>query len=655
MTINAKKSLLGPGRLQNETLDKIENLLIHHQQDNTVRGLYSADQLSKIRAHLSKLADWLTDHPPAFLQQTDRSAPACRFDETTVLCIAYIDHIISDTNLKPAAVLSRFFNKHLQDKYSHLHILPFFPSPVIHESLQGPAKRADGGFEAMNYKLDPIYGRPEDILETKAGLMFDFVLNHLSTKGKLFQNFLEDVPGYEDFFVTVPEDKLSQLDLTPVFRPRAHHPIVPYTNSKGQVKYVWCTFSETQADLNIKNPDVFCLLMEALVKDFIGQGASWVRLDAIGYLIKMLGVEKQEALTDCFGIEETHNVLKAMRLFLSDIAPPVTLVPEVNATEDVIKTYYGAHHDEGHLVYEFPSAPLSLYTIYREDAGAILDWAKLRNEDPEQIGLAFTNSHDGIGLLPMADVPPLPDQTNAGDFLIEQIKQRGGAINYKSKIINGQTAQLPYEACITWLQAILTPAEFSALHKDALSTDEIKLIVNRFMASQSFIYTAPHCVPADYLGVTTGLLNDEPLAKASQHPRDKNRGLIKAEDFEKSLRQPQSNYEQLRHDIFFRKQAMIKSRKTSAAFNPYALCAVDVIKTENQDPHSVPVYSILRRAANDQESVLALTNCTAIPQKIQMKAPELQQVKSGFDLISGENMHMSDITLSPYQVCWIRF
>jgi sucrose phosphorylase len=655
VTTTAKKSSGSLGKLRCETLDKIESLLAHRKEDDTIRGLYSAGQLPKIRTHLQSLADWLTEHPPAFLQQADTDDSACRFNEHTILCIAYIDHIVSDTNLKPAAVLSHFFNGHLQDQYSHLHILPFFPAPVTHETLQGPAKRADGGFEAMNYKLDPLYGHPEDLLDTKAGLMFDFVLNHLSTKGELFNNFLEDVAGYEDFFVTIPESKLPELDLTPVFQPRAHHPVVPYTNSKGQTKYVWCTFSETQADLNIKNPDVFCLLMEALVKDFIGQGASWIRLDAIGYLVKMLGIEKHEALTDCFGIEETHHVLKAMRLFLSDIAPSATLVPEVNATEDIIKTYYGTNNDEGHLVYEFPSAPLSLYTIYREDAGAIMDWAKLRADAPDQIGLAFTNSHDGIGLLPMADVPPLPDQTNAVDFLIEQIEQRGGAINYKSKIINGQTAQLPYEGCITWLQAILTPAEFSALQQDALSTDEITLIVNRFMASQSFIYAAPHCVPADYLGVTTGLLNDETLVKTSNHPRDKNRGLIDAEAFEKSLRQPQSNYEQLRHDIFIRKQAMIKARQTSTAFSPYADCSVDVIKTENHDVNSFPVYSVLRMTTDHKEKVLALTNCTGRLQKVDFTSTEFEQIKSGFDLISGQKIDLSDMTLSPYQVCWLQF
>ncbi|MEQ1650993.1 MAG: alpha-amylase family glycosyl hydrolase, partial [Hyphomicrobium sp.] len=289
----------------------------------------------------------------------------------------------------------------------------------------------------MNYRMDPRFGTPKDLHAVKAQLMIDFVLNQLSAKCELFQKFIENVPGYENAFIHLTDAELQQLDLAPVFRPREHHPIIPFTNTQGVRKNVWCTFSETQADINILEPAVFCLIMEALVKDFVAEGASWIRLDAIGYLVKMLGLKPREASTDCFGIPETHNILKAMRCFFNDVAPGVALVPEVNATGETIATYYGENNDEGHIVYDFPSAPISLYSIYREDAVAALDWARKRAMHPERIGLSFTNTHDGIGVLPMAEVQDAPEGRPALDFFVNQLERRGGGINYKAKLIDG--------------------------------------------------------------------------------------------------------------------------------------------------------------------------------------------------------------------------
>ncbi|MGB1077539.1 MAG: alpha-amylase family glycosyl hydrolase, partial [Bdellovibrionales bacterium] len=502
-------------------------------------------------------------------------------------------------------------------------------------------------------KMDPYFGKPEDLNHIDAKLMFDFVLNHLSVHGEWFQKFLEDEEGYEDFFVTIPEDKIQSLDWEKIFRPREHNPVIPYTNSKGEVKHVWCTFSETQADINIANPDVFCAVMQTLVKDFIAQGASWIRLDAIGYLVKMFGLYPNSVSTSCFGIEETHNILKVMRAFLNDIAPSVTLVPEVNATKDVIKTYYGENQDEGHLVYEFPSAPLSLFAIYQQNSSAVVEWAKGRNKDTESIGLAFTGSHDGIGVLPMADVPDLKNGTPALTELLHQIERRGGGINYKSKVVNGKAKRIPYEACITWLQAVLTPPEHAALKGNRLSQKELNLIMDRFLASQSFIYTAPHCVPADYMGLLTGLLNDDDLYYIAGHRRNKNRGLVQTELFEKALSNPETNYEVLRAKIFNSKKHLIETRKKYPAFSPYAKCDVDVIEQKHKKK---PIYSILRHSPHCDERVLALTNCSESKVQGMFASAEIKEVE---DLLSNNiDYELTSegilVKLKPYQIAWLK-
>ncbi|MCG6863497.1 MAG: hypothetical protein LJE70_19890 [Chromatiaceae bacterium] len=646
--------------LGESTRAAIEALLIKHDKNRYRRGLFSRDQVAAILDALDDLALWLSEHKPERLRAKEAGfSPHRRFTHQDALCIAYVDHVKAGDE-PPAVTLQRFFNSHLAGLYSHLHVLPHFPCPLVHPELSGPASRADGGFEPMSYRMDPKYGDPQDLQAVDAELMFDFVLNHLSTKGDWFNGFIEDDPKYADFFFTIPEQKLAALDLSLVFRPRAHHPVFELKTNTGYTKHVWCTFSASQADINIKNPRVFVKVMEALVRDFVGSGATWIRLDAVGYLVKMLGLEPGEPQTDCFGIEETHNVLKAMNRYLGEVAPAVTMVAEVNATKDVIATYYGNDGDESHMVYEFPVAPLSLFAIYRGDAGPILAWAKERLAHPERIGLAFTASHDGIGVLPMRDVPPLTDGTPALDFLIGELRKRGAGINYKSQVVDGVQVQVPYEACIAWTQAILTPQELEALRKDNLADEQVALIADRIIVSQSFAFTAPHCVPADYLGAIAALLNDEETFEATKHNRNKNRGLVSADVFAKALEVPETNREKLVQALFLRKRRLIEARRRSPAFSPYALCTVDVVATVGSEGGVKPVYSVLRRAPDSGEIVLALTNSSPEPQSVILDFEKLGlSPRFVFQQLLSDCIHSTDegrlrIEMPPWNLCWLR-
>ncbi|MDJ0863038.1 MAG: alpha-amylase family glycosyl hydrolase [Gammaproteobacteria bacterium] len=646
--------------LSQTTIQAINELLAVHEEGGYTRGLFTAEQLEEIDQALEQLATWLSEHKPQRIREAEKGfSPQRRFSHKDALCIAYVDHV-RDGKVPAAVRLQRFFNSHLAGLYSHLHILPHFPCPLIHPSLEGPASRADGGFEPMSYRMDPSYGAPLDLQAINADLMFDFVLNHLSAKGEWFQRFLEDDPEYEDFFLTISGELLETLDISQVFRPRQHHPVFEFANSKGESKHVWCTFSATQADINIKNPKVFIKVMEALVKDFVGQGATWIRLDAVGYLVKMLGLTPGEPKTNSFGEPETHNVLKAMNRYIAEIAPSVTLVAEVNATKDVIATYYGDKGDEAHMVYEFPMAPLSLFAIYTGNAAPVLAWAKERLEHPDRIGLAFTNSHDGIGVLPMRDVPPLPGGTPALDYLIDEVQKRGAGINYKSQVVEGKQVEVPYEACITWAQAILSPQELELLKQDRLEDPAIALVADRFLASQSFAYAAPHCVPADYLGAVAVLLNDEQTFERTEHNRNKNRGLVDEAAFEKAVQSPQTSYEKLVAAIVERKRALLEARQGAPAFSPYAECRVGVMRGGETKDGVKPVFSVLRRSPDGADIVLALTNSADAPQQVSLNAEELEPAAPALleDLLSGEQYELagSEVALSlrPYQVAWLR-
>jgi len=63
-------------------------------------------------------------------------------------------------------------------------------------------------------------------------------------------------------------------------------------------------------------------------------------LDAIGFLIKMLGLDEKEPSTNCFGVEETHAIIKAFREILADLCPQAVQIAEVNAPKEISDTYY---------------------------------------------------------------------------------------------------------------------------------------------------------------------------------------------------------------------------------------------------------------------------------------------------------------------------
>ena len=90
--------------------------------------------------------------------------------------------------------------------------------------------------------------------------MADIVINHSSSKGIWFQNFLKGQdPGKNHFFII--EDK---FDTTNVIRTRDHN-LAQRFKVKGVYKNLWCTFSEDQVDLNFKNQDVLLNFIKIII------------------------------------------------------------------------------------------------------------------------------------------------------------------------------------------------------------------------------------------------------------------------------------------------------------------------------------------------------------------------------------------------------
>ena len=158
-----------------------------------------------------------------------------------IMLITYADSL--GDNLKD---LQTVLEKYLEGAVYGLHILPFFPSS------------ADRGFAPVTYDVvDPQFGSWEDIekLSEKYYLMYDYMINHISSRSEIYKDFLEkkDDSEYRDFFIRFKdfwkngEPTKEQIAKIYLRRP------LPYIEAEfadGSREKLWCTFSEEQIDIN---------------------------------------------------------------------------------------------------------------------------------------------------------------------------------------------------------------------------------------------------------------------------------------------------------------------------------------------------------------------------------------------------------------------
>jgi len=205
-----------------------------------------------------------------------------------------------------------------------VHILPFFPSS------------SDRGFSIIDFsQIDPQVGTWDDIerLSLRFRLMFDGVFNHVSSKSRWFQEFLDGNPEYQDFFVKFSTKQAIDPDhLSLILRPRTTDLLTGFQSLRGPT-YVWTTFSSDQIDLNFKNPEVLLQVLKVLLF-YIRRGADIIRLDAVTYLWREIG-------TACAHLQQTHTLVKLFWAVLDVVAPQVALVTETNVPHKDNISYLG--------------------------------------------------------------------------------------------------------------------------------------------------------------------------------------------------------------------------------------------------------------------------------------------------------------------------
>ena len=517
------------------------------------------------------------------------------WSEKDVFLITYGD-TISSANEPPLKTLDTFLSNHLKKTFSTIHILPFFPYS------------SDDGFAVKDfYTVNPDLGDWDHLSEIgkKYKLMADLVVNHASSQGPWFRQFLHNEEPGNSYFYTPDEN----FDQSKVVRPRSS-PLVTNYQSVDGVKKAWTTFSADQVDLNYSNP---MLLLEVIniVMTYIRHGVKVLRLDAIAFIWKKTG-------TSCVHQPETHEIVRLMRRIISEYASDVVLITETNVPHAENISYFGSGN-EAHMVYQFPLPPLLLYTLNKGNATALTNWAKSLDAPMKNCTwFNFTASHDGIGVRPLEGLIPESETYKLVDNMINF-----GALVSNRRTPDGQ--EVPYEINITYYDALMgvnnTPDDWQ---------------FERFICSQTIMMSLQG-VPAFYIQSMLGAHNDYNGAAQQLKNRAINRRKYSIEKIEKKLSKKTRTLK-----VFKALKRRIKIRKMQSAFHPDAHQQVLDIGQS--------YFAFIRHSVESGQEILCMSNITNQPKAI-VAATHL--IENRYDLITGIE-HLSDqIILNPYQTVWL--
>ena len=535
-------------------------------------------------------------------QSTNSKSPES-WSENTVLLITYADNINKGVTGKTISDFILFYQKYFSTFIDTIHFLPFFTSS------------GDGGFSVKDHEeIDPAYGNWKEIsgFSKNATIMTDLVLNHASSQGKWYRNFIENKRPGKDYFFTID----NNYDCSNVIRPRDHELLKDIKLEIGNKK-LWCTFSYDQIDLNFRNPDVLLEFVKLIIK-LSSYGVKIFRLDAVAFIWKESG-------TTCLNLPQTHEIIKLLRDIVDQLDENIVIVTETNLPKNENLSYFGKN-DEAHWIYNFSLPPLIIYTFLFGDSSSITKWSM--KMPPAQFGNAYLNfiaSHDGIGMRPAEGVLSDEDINN----MLTRLKKNGSEFSMRK--LKG-TEDKVYEANISL---------FSALQN--IDTDSNGIFaLDRFIAAHCIIL-AIEGVPAFYFNSFFGTKNDKQSYLKSGIKRDLNRHKWNFSDLVSKIDDDQTH----EFKCFSILKELISIRKFQPAFHPNATQF-----TLNIDQS---VFAVWRQSKNRKQSIFAITNVTSSKFIFNTNMINLIDDEEWYDLLNPKTNFQDEqkIELNPYQTIWI--
>lgn len=523
------------------------------------------------------------------------------WDQQNMVLITY-GNSVQQQDEAPLKTLHRFLDAEVKGFINGVHILPFFPFC------------SDDGFAVMDYyQVNDKLGDWDDI-EAIAGdyrLMADLVINHGSSSGEWFDNFIKgEGPGHDYFYTTAPDTPVSQ-----VVRPRTS-PLLRETETADGTKYVWCTFSHTQVDFDFRNPEVLKEFIQ-IVRFYLDKGIRIFRLDAVAFLWKKPG-------TSCLNLAETHEVVRLMRSLIQHAQPDAVIITETNIPNRENLSYFG-NANEAHCIYNFSLPPLLVNTLVTGNCFYLKQW--LMSMPPAQNGTAYFNfiaSHDGIGLRPAEGL--LSDSEIAS--LISTMQQFGGQISWRA---GDNGVKKPYEINISL---------FDALQGTTQGRDEWN--IDRFICAHA-IMLALEGIPGIYIHSLLATSNDTDKLERSGQNRGINRHEWDYEQLQSELANPESQHARVSGLL----KKLVHLRQQQRAFHPNA--------TQFTLHMGEQLFGFWRQSMDRRQSIFCIFNVSDTPQPLRIAELNLIVTDRWWDLISGHIFDESTevFTLAPYQVLWI--
>lgn len=532
------------------------------------------------------------------------------FNHKDVFLITYAD-IIRKEGESSLKTLNSFLIKWVSEFINTVHILPFFPYS------------SDDGFSVIDFKsVQREFGTWEDVTKigTRFHLMFDLVINHISSQSTWFQGFLRGSKKYQSYFIKNNSDD----EIKNVFRPR-ETPLITFFNTHEGKQGVWTTFSEDQIDLNFKNPQVLLEFVDTMLF-YISKGADYFRFDAIAYIWK-------EKKTNCLHLPQVHTIVQLFRSILNQVAPWVKIITETNVPHPENISYFGNGENEAQLVYNFTLPPLTLYSFHVGNAESLTAWAAtLIYPSKKSTFFNFLASHDGVGVIPVKNII----DNESLDTMAERIKQLGGTVSYRTDAT--KETKSPYEFNINYLDALGIPE---------IHDEPYQLIGKRFLATQA-IMLAMKGIPGIYFHSLFGSRNWLEGVKRTQKARTINREKLQIKYLEAELLKSNS----LRNIIFSGYKNLLCVRTSCSAFHPNGKQIVLNLHKS--------LFSIIRISPDGREVVLCIHNVKNEIIDVSLDLTYFEYFSCSYlqDLLSGKSYLMGkrsiELNIPAFGVLWLK-
>jgi sucrose 6(F)-phosphate phosphorylase len=406
-----------------------------------------------------------------------------------------------------------------------IHILPPYPST------------GDRGFSPISYfEIDPKFGKWGDVqkLGEKYDLMLDMMVNHISSKSIYFLDYInkgsdsEFAEMFLDIKKTWPEGNPSKEELDKIFLRRT----LPFSSFevgyRKEKRTLWTTFGKgtpsDQIDIDV-NSTVTKNLFIKIVESFEKHKIKFIRLDAIGYVIKKRG-------TSCFFVKpEIYQFLD----WIKEVAAKksIEILPELHAEYSIQKEL--SEHD--FWIYDFMLPYLILEALINKNSKKLKEYLKIRPLRQ----FTMLDCHDGIPVKP--DLNGFYDLENINQ-LINICIQRGA--NFSRLLSTEHKDQNGFDV-----------HQIRGTYYSMLNEDD-----DAYIAARAIQLFTPGIPQIYYIGLLAGI-NDLSAYNDSGDGREINRHSYSLEEIEHELNRP----------VVKRLMRLIEFRNSNPAFD--GNCVID--------------------------------------------------------------------------------